>query len=361
MAQAKITRYFLGANSRYGFRSLYQGFCKAEDDCFLHVIKGGPGCGKSSFMGRIGSAAEAEGLDVEYIHCSGDPDSLDGVYIPALGVGYVDGTAPHALDPALPGCGGMYLDLGRFYNSAALRPDLSSVAQLSRRYKGLYAAAYSSIAAAAAAMPRCVPGLCSEEELEKIYKKAGGFAKREFKGPGGAAHCSEKFIDALSCRGRVFMSDTVNSLCERVCILDNELGLGHIFLSALLPHAGEKGLSAIVCRDCIDPELIFALLMPEISLAVICAAPGQEFEEAYRRIRLDSIPCSERLKTLRPLLRQSKRLSRETLSLSCRTLEEAKALHDELEAIYNSHVDFDGVYGEARRHIRALFGHDSSF
>ena len=40
-------------------------------------------------------AAEKKGLEVEYILCSGDPDSLDGVYIPALRLGYADGTAPH--------------------------------------------------------------------------------------------------------------------------------------------------------------------------------------------------------------------------------------------------------------------------
>lgn len=56
-------------------------------------------------MRHIGEAAEKEGLEVEYILCSGDPDSLDGVYIPALRLGYADGTAPHILDPACFGAG----------------------------------------------------------------------------------------------------------------------------------------------------------------------------------------------------------------------------------------------------------------
>ena len=99
MEKQQTTRWFLGANSAEGFRSLYEDFCRGEGD-FLRIIKGGPGCGKSSFMRHIGEAAEKKGLEVEYILCSGDPDSLDGVYIPALRLGYADGTAPHIR----PGC-----------------------------------------------------------------------------------------------------------------------------------------------------------------------------------------------------------------------------------------------------------------
>lgn len=48
MEKQQITRWFLGANSGNGFSSLYEGFCRGDGD-FLRVIKGGPGCGKSTF------------------------------------------------------------------------------------------------------------------------------------------------------------------------------------------------------------------------------------------------------------------------------------------------------------------------
>ncbi len=41
--------YFLGANSKDGFASLYSGFAAGEGDR-LHIIKGGPGTGKSGLM-----------------------------------------------------------------------------------------------------------------------------------------------------------------------------------------------------------------------------------------------------------------------------------------------------------------------
>ena len=56
----------------------------------------------------------SQGLDVEYVLCSGDPDSLDGVYIPALRAAWCDGTAPHVTEPRIFGASGDYVNLGSF-------------------------------------------------------------------------------------------------------------------------------------------------------------------------------------------------------------------------------------------------------
>ena len=77
-------QYFLGANAPAGFYSLYDQLIDREEAEELFILKGGPGCGKSSLMRRVGQAMDEHGLEVEYIDCSGDPDSLDAVVIPAL-------------------------------------------------------------------------------------------------------------------------------------------------------------------------------------------------------------------------------------------------------------------------------------
>ena len=95
MYTPKETRFFLGANSATGFYSLYDNLIDPHTEDTLYILKGGPGCGKSSFMRHIAQGAISAGLDVEYIHCTADPDSLDAIYIPARKIAYVDGTAPH--------------------------------------------------------------------------------------------------------------------------------------------------------------------------------------------------------------------------------------------------------------------------
>lgn len=96
MEYPNAVEYFLGANSPGGFYSLYDQLLPPERAQCIYILKGGPGCGKSTLMRRVAQRMEEKGIPVERILCSGDPDSLDGVVIPALEAALVDGTAPHA-------------------------------------------------------------------------------------------------------------------------------------------------------------------------------------------------------------------------------------------------------------------------
>lgn len=359
MENENITRYFLGANSRYGFYSLYDGFVDLAGGDFLWVIKGGPGCGKSSFMKRIGSAAEDAGFPVEYIHCSGDPNSLDGVWLPTLRTGYADGTAPHVIEAAFPGAASLYLDLGTFYDAGALERELDGVLELNRRYKALYKRAYGCISAAAEVSPKSLPGLWGAPEREKILRKLTGMASREFHGVSGAGGVKKRFLSAVSCKGRVFMRETLDRLCQRVCTLDNELGMAHFYLSGIADLAQENALSVVLCPDPLDPELLEAVLLPELSLGFLAVDSQLKYSgEVYRHLRLDTIAERETLTSMRSQLRHAKKLSSELLDTGMETLAEAKRLHDELESIYNPHVDFEGLYATAQEHIDWLLGED---
>lgn len=113
-------QYFLGANSPTGFYSLYPELIQPERARTIYILKGGPGCGKSTLMRRVGARMEEEGLDTEYILCSGDPDSLDALLLPQLGVALVDGTAPHVVEPKYPGVVDRYVNMGDCYDKEGL-------------------------------------------------------------------------------------------------------------------------------------------------------------------------------------------------------------------------------------------------
>ncbi len=99
MADLNIIQYFLGANAPGGFYSLYDQLIVPESARAVYILKGGPGCGKSTLMRTVGAMVGIAGHQAEYILCSGDPDSLDAVVFPQLRVALVDGTAPHAAAP----------------------------------------------------------------------------------------------------------------------------------------------------------------------------------------------------------------------------------------------------------------------
>ena len=95
----QINRYFPGGNTTKGFYSYYNEILKYKELNEIYTIKGGPGVGKSTLMKSVGKKFEQKGFSINYYHCSSDPDSLDAVLIKEKGILFVDGTAPHIIDP----------------------------------------------------------------------------------------------------------------------------------------------------------------------------------------------------------------------------------------------------------------------
>ena len=350
MEQANVTRYFLGANSKAGFYSLYDDLTDPAGGDFLFVIKGVPGCGKSSFMKRIGAAAENAGYAVEYIHCSGDPDSLDAVVIPAKHLAWVDGTAPHVLEPPWAGAAGRYLDFSGFLDVSALKERLPQIVDITLRYKSLYSAAYAQLAAAAALLPKNHFVLRDASALEK---RLSGIAARELKPLKKPPTVTHRFISAYTCQGRICFTEPFQALCDRLYELDNTLGLGHAALELLADYAAARGYDAVVCHDPLEPEKCEALLLPEARLGFLAAEPGAQLPPLpCRRLRLDAPVIRALTPEEKAVLRQRKRESRVLLAAAADTLARAKALHDELEAVYHPHVDFAAVDALAEAHVR---------
>ena len=283
MAKGRFLTFFLGANTPRGFYSLYDGFVNADAGDFLWVLKGGPGCGKSSFMRRIGQAAAEAGLETEQIVCSGDPGSLDGVYIPALRIAYADGTAPHVLEPPCPGAGGAYLDLSRFYDAAAIRARYGEIAACNRAYKAKYAEAYALLAALPAA-EGLLPEASTPAQRDAAARRAESLARRALPvRRGREGKQTRRSLSALCCDGRVFRADTVEALCGKIYLLDRGLGLHRGYLRALADEARRRGWDAVLCPDPLAPEKLEAVLLPEAGLGCTAARASDFPDDANVR------------------------------------------------------------------------------
>ena len=53
-------QYFLGANSPQGFYSLYSELIDPETAKTVYILKGGPGCGKSTLMKQVAARLAQE-------------------------------------------------------------------------------------------------------------------------------------------------------------------------------------------------------------------------------------------------------------------------------------------------------------
>ena len=110
-----ILNYYAGGNTARGFYSLYESNLEGLDRVF--ILKGGPGTGKSTMIKKLGQRWNEAGFDIEYLHCSSDTGSVDGLIIRSIGVGIVDGTAPHVIEPTAPGAIEEYINLGEAWDS----------------------------------------------------------------------------------------------------------------------------------------------------------------------------------------------------------------------------------------------------
>ncbi len=344
--------YFLGANSCAGFYSLYGGFCRGEGD-FLHLIKAGPGCGKSGFMRRIASAAAGRGYDTECVLCSGDPDSLDAVYIPELKLGFMDATAPHACEAELFAHDSDYVNLGRFCK----RISDPRVRHLSDSCRELYRTAYAYLAAAGSVERADIPGLIGAETLEKVRKRAQSAAQRELgsiKRGSAAPREERRFISCIGCRGELVLTEDVQKLCKQIYLLDDRLGLAGEYLEQLRREALARGAEIVLCPSPLRPERPEALLLPEQGLGFISSSVTEP-SGVKRHVRLDALAQPPVLRAFREALRQRDRLRRGLVDEALRWLRLAKERHDELESVYKPYVDFAALDAFTDETISEIF------
>ena len=144
--------WFAAANSEHGFENHFPALFSAGTGAdALYIVKGGPGTGKSGLMRRVARCAGEAGWQIVFLLCSSDPASLDGLLLTAPDgrtVGMLDGTAPHAWEPTLPGTRENLLDLGAFWDVRMLTAQRDAIVRLNLRKSAAYQRAYRCLRAA---------------------------------------------------------------------------------------------------------------------------------------------------------------------------------------------------------------------
>lgn len=341
-----VPTYFLGANSPGGFYSLYSELISPKSAKAIYLLKGGAGCGKSTLMRTVAQAAQAAGLETELILCSGDPDSLDAVLFPELGVAIADATAPHVLEPKFPGVVERYVNLGDCYDYDALQSVRAEIMACMTGYPECYKRAYRCLEAAFELAEDVRSTLLTPQLRARLARRAKGILSRELKPrkTGGKGCVKQRFLSATTHKGSLCLFETVQAQCDRVYVLQDNYGLSHDLLMELLTGAVEGGYDVIACPDPMAPERLQHLLIPDIGLAFVTSTPALPWPgDSVRRIRLDNIADAALVRCIRPRLRFALKVSTALKEEAVSSLAQAKEMHDELEGLYNPYVDFKRV------------------
>lgn len=340
-------QFFLGANTAEGFFSLYDTWVDQAAIQAFYAIKGGAGCGKSTLMRRVARRMEAEGYAVEYICCSGDPDSLDGIRIPGKGAALVDGTAPHCIDPAYTGATGHYLDLGEGYDRGALFRLRAEILRASQAYRSCYPRAYRCIRAAEEARQRGQQPLRTAQTLANVEKLAADLLDQAGRGyRGECVPPARRFLSGVTCQGALLLEETLGALGCRGYVIQDACGLAGALLQRLAEGSLARGETVILCPDPVVPSRLAHLLLPGAALAFVT---GPLSRPDFSPISTESLVDRVAWTAGRSLLQASWQEAEELLHEGIAHLAQAKAEHDALEALYHPHVDFSLAQALAER------------
>ena len=254
------------------------------------------------------------------------------------------------MEPKYPGLVERYVNLGDCYDRAGLQPLRQELMGCMKGYKACYQRAYRCLTAAAQ-IGEDLRSLLLTPALEaKMAKRARGILSREVKkGDGEAGRAVQRFLGGVTWKGVLCQFETVDTLCKRVYELADTYGLAHSMLTHLAAGALAAGHDVIVCPSPLFPDRMEHLLIPSLSLAFVSASPSLPYpKRPYRRIRLDAMADAELLRRNKARLKFSRKVSAALVEEAVDSLAQAKAMHDELEGLYNPHVDFDRVYQTAQ-------------
>ena len=331
---------FPGSNTAHGFVGFFHDLRRQAGRTV--ILKGGPGVGKSTLMRDVGGHYERLGMEVRYYHCSGDPDSLDAVFAPESGFLVLDGTAPHIVDPSLPGAEDGILNLGQCLNEKQLAGQRLEIRALTKEISALYAQAYRYLSAA----------LNLRSDAAAVYENAlsdheASLLRRELTAlipPGAAGQDSHLFAQAITWKG--VLQHVEDALTERVYCLDAPWGFdADILLRPLWDGAGQRGIQRGAYHDPLDASRLAHVTAGGASFTTAVLMDAQVFTP-----QLDGAV----------LRRESARLAFDRaaydlmLNQAVDALARAKEKHDALERYYVDAMDYDRLDEIRRAFLKAL-------
>ena len=340
---------FAGNNTEKGFYNYFDHLITSWNLDKIYILKGGPGVGKSSFMKRLAKHFTRRGEYIEYIHCSNDHNSLDGIIIPNQKMAMVDGTAPHIIEPKLPGLIEEILDFSKFLKEENLKKQKSKIRSLTREKTLSFQSGYYHLE---------IAGLISKiidqiyypffdhdskhlvesqiiSDLNQLLDSMAEHHKNDKKGKirkaFSEAHTAGGYISYTKnlCKNKLVWSLVNPSINNTSLLLNNLVSIltyyGYDIESYYLP---------------LHPDKLQHIYIKNLNLMIISSQeiPIVESEKVYSFLN-----CINQDQVDQDELKEYKKLYNLFLEKATNKFKEASQKHDLLEKIYIKNMDFNKV------------------
>lgn len=302
------------------------------------ILKGGPGVGKSTFMRRIHTALSKNDPSSTLCFCSGDPDSLDAVVLPHIGLLVLDGTAPHIVDPKIPGARDTLINLGDCLDEDALRLRLPHIracmadhTAVTRRARAYMKAAHAISQDNAALISGCINPIRMKRMTDALISSVlaihGESSENPFK--------RSVITDAITPKGSLCL--LCDSTQQRIIRLIHHADMDLTPVLAELSRAAlARGYSVEEHLNSQSPGGLRHLSIPAIS-TLVTTSETLSSEQTF-----DFSSCVPQSALLRHecALEQGRAAIAQMQHHAISAMQQAKQLHDELETFYVPNMDF---------------------
>lgn len=351
--KANIRHIYPGGNTPKGFFSYYEYILGQQEANRIICLKGGPGVGKSTFMRKIGDHFAAQGEPVDFMWCSSDPDSLDGVVLRQKKIAVIDATSPHVVDPVNPGAVDSIVHLGDFWDGEALKKCKSHVLESGSKIKSWFGSAYCYLAAAGSlydALAQAYEDAMEDGELYKLAARIVGdeMAHREIAIKPG--RMKKQFASAITPAGVQHHLESIIEGYEKLYMITGPVGLSN---TRLLNIAAESALyrgmdiEAYYCPMKPDEKLEH-LFIPQLGIGFVSLNAYHDLETWGRKETVQLIDTNDlinwsRLEERKPMLSDCSRRMGELIDEAVSCIAKARKEHDHLESYYIPNMDFKKI------------------
>lgn len=346
MATGKIRHFFPGGNTPKGFFSYYDNII-APDASHIFILKGGPGVGKSTFMKRIGDKLREKGYDIELHHCSSDNNSLDGVVIPKLGIAFMDGTAPHIVDPKNPGCVDEIIHLGDFWNQKNMLKNKEKILSCNKEISRYFQHAYRILQSSKAIYDDWKSINLDALHLGSCNSKTRHLLEEIFHAniPSGSGKIRKLFASAITPDGSLNYIESIVQDMPHQYVITGDPGSGKsILIQNILNNSILSGFDTEAYYCPFEPLKPEHLVIPALGVAIITSSSPHTYQNAHAKT-IDMNECISTAETTvyADEIEFARSAYWELFNKAVTYINRAKNLHDQLETYYVPNMNFAGV------------------
>ena len=340
--KGKMRKLFPGANTSNGFYSYFD-YIIPKDVNRIFCLKGGPGVGKSSLMKKVAREFAERGYDVEVFPCSSDPGSLDAVVIKKLKVVLLDATAPHIVDPKIPGAIDEIVNFGDFWNVDNLENNKIEISQCNKEISGCFQRAFKYLKAAEPIFYDIEVKNSDAMDFGKLNKFTEEFMEELFKGvenKGVFSMPRHLFGTAITPIGHIDYADSLLQDAKKVYYLDGKIGYGKTtFLKRIYEKAVLKGLKVEVFHYPLIPEKIEGIMIEDLGIAITTSLLFKDQDT----INLGEFVNKSKIDECKEELESDEKILDELINYAIYNLKKAKSNHDVIENYYIPNMNFEKV------------------